>query len=383
MATDFYTNMETLVDTLHASRQVPFLHSAPGNGKSTFARALASRGSVAYGGARHTVSPTFIELRLGGRDPRDLIGIPVRSSAVVEGMMWNTTEDTVPRWALTVAEAAADGSIVYVLVDEVTHAPQDVQLAFQDVILDYRLPNGFTLPPSTRFILAGNLRSDVAGVHDMVESLSARVSHLDFTPPLADWLARMSGGGFAGEEVSPEVASARRLIADYLTEHPEYAYDETADRTGPWANRRSWTRLADVIATLGIDSPLLPRAISAGIGPVIGGAFIDSAIAAMPLPEDLLSGKDSVRGLDGVQATVALNRAIDHAARVGGQDLLDAVTMCNTTAALGGPYVDAAVAAAARLPKPLLAAGMGAVFTDDGFGGVRFDDALRRAVAPA
>lgn len=378
---DYYSKMMALVDAHHSVGQSPFLHSAPGNGKSSFAAMLAGRTEVDFGGERRRVGGYF-EVRLGGRDPRDFIGIPVRGTTTVGDATFQVTEDTVPKWALAAAAAGADGSIVYIEFDEVTHATEETQLALQDIILERRLPNGFPLPETTRFILAGNLRDDVAAVNELTESLAARLVHYEFSPPLTDWLSRLTSRGFPGDNASQTVLDARAIIAAYLTENPEDDCESNVDRTGPWANRRSWTRLADAIAALGGDSDAIAEAVLATIGPRVGGKFIAFAMDNIPSPDDLLARHATVAGLDGVRATTALRRAIDTAAAdPNPQRLIDAVEMCNTTAAIGPAYADVAVGAMTALSAPLSARGLDDVYGDQGWGGVKFSDALRAAAA--
>lgn len=249
----YYENIAALIDAHHRAHQVPYLHSGPGTGKSAFMEWMAERGTISAG---DTTVPVGGVIRLVPHtmDKGDLLGIPTLRDITYEGEKFSLTDFATPSWIYdAVTTADATGGVVYVLFDEFSRCYMETQNALLNVISERVMPNGFPIPPSILFVCAGNDSADDRGVMDLSAAMTSRLAHYDFDPDLDSWLTGLVGG--FGKTLTPRQSKWRSMIAAYLRANPDAVTDETAktDRSRGWANRRTWTNAADMMAQLPDD----------------------------------------------------------------------------------------------------------------------------------
>lgn len=145
------------------SKQRPaFIWGPPGVGKSDTVRAVAKDGGF-----------ELRDVRLSLCDPVDLRGFP--------------TIDTVKkqmRWLPANFLPTKGKGILF--LDEFNGAPQSVQAAAYQLVLDRKLGE-YELPTGWNIIAAGNRAGDRSVVHAMPSALANRFIHLDFDVSNDDW----------------------------------------------------------------------------------------------------------------------------------------------------------------------------------------------------
>lgn len=305
--TDFYARTTMLCDAHHAAGQAVILCDRIGEGKTSFVHALGAR--PGFGGV--------VTLRLAGKSADAVNGIPVKDTTTVGGKTYTTSFETLPKWALDLVEATENGTVpAYLYVQEINLGFPDAIAAFQDVMLERRLPNGFELPESVRIIGDMNPRTEVAGVFDLSPAATNRVAFRNFRVPDADWHAGLVGG-FPGETgVRDEEMYYRTLVSGFLTAAPEAVYEsgDQVDRTeGPWASRRSWTAVAKALGTAAHLTGEQPDAdtVTEITGDLVGDRFARRFAAwatgsRIPTPAELLADPTVLDKADPAVVTASL-----------------------------------------------------------------------------
>lgn len=252
---DYYTRMIHNLDLHHAVGQAVTLKGPIGEGKTSLLGYLSSRPVVTTPAGEEIPVAGSVTLRLAGKTAEVINGIPAKGEAEVSGTTYTTSGETVPSWALEatrmVAETDNPDAVVYIYAQELNLAFPDTAAAFQDVLLDHRLPSGFPLPTGARFICDMNPRSEVSGVYDLSGALTNRLGIYDFEVPLADWTAALIAG-FPGEGTPTGIhLSLRSELAGFITATPDAVYEplDAVDRAETaWATKRSWTTAVDLLA---------------------------------------------------------------------------------------------------------------------------------------
>ena len=200
-----------LIETLECavSEHVPVhIWGVSGVGKSGLVRCVADR-----------MKRQFADLRAVLLDPVDLRGLP---SVVGDKTHWVIPE-FLPR----------DGEGI-LLVDELVSAPQMVQAAFYQLILDRRVGE-YVLPDGWDVIAAGNPASE-RGVHfAMPRPLRNRFMHVTLEPDLKDWCSWA-----VVNRIHPAIIAFLRFRPHLLSEPG--GKDENA-----WPSPRSWEMASKVL----------------------------------------------------------------------------------------------------------------------------------------
>jgi len=148
-----------------------FLHGPVGVGKSDTVRQVASR-----------LGFDVLDIRGSTIDPVDIRGLPVPNGA-----------DGRVHFQPTALLPAPGCRPTIVFLDELTRAPQMVQNALLELVLDRRVGE-YALPDNCVCIAAGNSESDGGGTQRLNSALANRFCHVRFGTEVADFLFWACGG---------------------------------------------------------------------------------------------------------------------------------------------------------------------------------------------
>ena len=220
-----------LLDT----RWPAFLWGAPGVGKSSLVRAVATARGL-----------DLVDIRAPLLDPTDLRGLPY-------------FRDGVAAWAPPSFLPSRRDSAGVLFFDELNAAPPLVQASLYQLTLDRRVGE-YELPPGWRVVAAGNRAEDAAVVFRMPSALANRFVHLDFEVDLEDWIAWAAQAG-----IHPLVQAFLRLRRDLLL--------DTRDMDRGFPTPRSWEMASDAIRRFGG----VQQALDVLVGVVGEGAAMELA----------------------------------------------------------------------------------------------------------
>jgi hypothetical protein len=242
-----------------------FIWGPPGIGKSEIVESITQE-RAGY----------MIDLRLALMEPTDLRGIPFYNE-VTGRMEWAPPAD------LPTQELADQFDCIVLFLDEMNQAPQSVQAAAYQLILNRRLGN-YKLPENVLIVAAGNRESDRGVAYRMPSPLANRFVHLEMGVDFEDWQT------WALEnKVDAEVVG-------YLTSNKMDLFNfdpRTSSRS--FATPRSWTFVSQMLPQEGeaISDSRLHDLISGTVGDGIATKFMAHRAVAgkLPNPTDILTGK--------------------------------------------------------------------------------------------
>lgn len=294
---NFYDEKVLLIDTVHAAGGTPFIYGPPGEGKTSIVSRLAERDTVTYNGVEQPVAG-FISIGLPAMEPGDLQGMPYidpKSAKITaydkagrpvidpttgephtEEVTFNATNFTIPTWAV---QATMAEGVFYVIVDEATRTPDNsMPDTLLEIINNNLLPNGHKLPPTVKFILMGNTADDDPTVNRFVPAMTSRLLHTQFVAPFGDWSENMPTNWGRPETLSERQMELRTLVVTYLRDHTAHFRSLAEDdKERGWANPRTWTRLADTLASLPQefrgDDRIVQNICNGIVGNNVGGEF--------------------------------------------------------------------------------------------------------------
>lgn len=242
-----------------------FIWGPPGIGKSEIVDSITQERS-GY----------MIDLRLALMEPTDLRGIPFYNQ-VTGTMEWAPPSD------LPTQELADQFECVVLFLDEMNQAPQSVQAAAYQLILNRRL-GSYVLPDNVLIVAAGNRESDRGVAYRMPSPLANRFVHLEMTHDFEDWQTWALENGINSEVVG--YVTANKM--DLMNFDPR-----TASRA--FATPRSWTFVSDLLPREGeqISDSRLHDLIAGTVGDGIATKFMAHRAVSgkLPNPTDILSGK--------------------------------------------------------------------------------------------
>jgi hypothetical protein len=162
-------------------------------------------------------------------DPGDLIGLPALDAAAVK------TEFRPPWWF------PLDGKPVILFLDELNRARPEILQTVMDLILTKTLA-GRTLPPGSRVISAVN-EGEEYQLTDLDPALLSRFNIYYFSPTPGEWLLWA-----AEHKIDPRIIS-------FIEQNPDCLDGDIMIDAGleKGADRRSWTRLSEILAAAEID----------------------------------------------------------------------------------------------------------------------------------
>lgn len=186
---------------------------------------------------------------------------------------------------LTGAYAMKDAIL---FLDELTAAPQTVQGAAYQLILDRRIGE-YVLPDGVDVIAAGNRETDRGVSFRMPKPLQNRFIHMNLDVNFEDWQ-----GWAVNNQVNADVVG-------FLSSHTHHLFDfDPKSASNAFATPRSWKFLSDLMSNaddfVGSDgkrSALFPL-VAGTIGDGLATEFMVhiECAAKLPAPMDILTGKD-------------------------------------------------------------------------------------------
>ena len=242
-----------------------FIWGPPGVGKSEIVESITQERN-GY----------MIDLRLALMEPTDLRGIPFYNE-VTGKMEWAEPSD------LPTQELADQFDCITLFLDEMNQAPQSVQAAAYQLILNRRL-GSYKLPDNVAIVAAGNRESDRGVAYRMPSPLANRFVHLEVGVDFEDW---------QNWALENRIDAA---VVGYLTSNKMDLFNfdpRTASRA--FATPRSWSFVSEMLPQEGeaISDSRLHDLIAGTVGDGIATKFMAHRAVAgkLPNPTDILSGK--------------------------------------------------------------------------------------------
>jgi len=240
-----------------------FLWGPPGIGKSELVADVAAE----LGGH-------MIDLRLGQMEPTDLRGIPFYNKDLGK-MDWAEPID------LPTEELASQYPLVVLFLDEMNSAPQSVQAAAYQLILNRRVGK-YHLPDNVVLVAAGNRESDKGVTYRMPTPLANRFIHQEMKVDFAsyqEWAVNHN---------------IHKDVVGYLSFAKQDLYDfDPKSASRAFATPRSWTFVSELLSDEDHDEDTLINLIAGTVGEGLAVKFMSHRKIAsrMPSPTDILSGK--------------------------------------------------------------------------------------------
>ena len=260
------------------ARRPVFLWGPPGIGKSDIIEQIGKE-----------QDRPVIDIRLILMDPTDIKGIPY----------YNPTSGKM-EWAHPSELPEDDGifSNALLFFDEMNSAPPSVQGAAYQIILNRRIGE-YHLPDGVDIVAAGNRQNDKGITNRMPTPLANRFVHLELRSDFDDWQQ------WAMEhKVHPDVVG-------FLSHHKQHL--NNFDPKSPdhaFATPRSWVFVSDLLDdSLGkIPESKITDLVAGTVGSGLAIEFNTHRriSAKLPLPEDILTGKEKNLKIKEISAMYSL-----------------------------------------------------------------------------
>jgi len=152
-----------------------------------------------------------------------------------------------------------------ILLDEITSAPSDCQVAAYSVVLDRRIPNSnYTLPNGWLIVAAGNRTCDRAVVKTMSSALANRFVHFEIEANSEDWVKWATVN-----EIHPSVVG-------FINYKPALLFKmEGQNLEYGWPSPRSWERVSNCISIFNGNTELLRKVVYGLVGNGVGLEFME------------------------------------------------------------------------------------------------------------
>ena len=237
------TSVQTLLDNPELANSLPAIcfRGAPGVGKSSIVRSVAD-----------SLNIEFRDMRLADLERVDISGLPSVENGQTK---WN-----VPSFLPT--DPKSKGIL---LLDEITAAPHDCQVAAYSLVLDRTIPNSnYRLPDGWYVIAAGNRTTDRAVAKTMSSALSNRFMHFELEANSEDW------GFWAVEHnIHPSVTG-------YIQYRPGCLFRmEDENLECGWPSPRSWEKVSNMIPLFASNEDVLRKIVYGLVGPAAGLEFME------------------------------------------------------------------------------------------------------------
>jgi hypothetical protein len=243
-------------------RRAPMIWGPPGIGKSELIAGIAKE-----------QGRPIIDMRLLIMEPTDLKGIP-----------YYDPKTNTMRWAPS-SELPKEGEVnlenAVLFLDEINAAPQSVQAAAYQLILNRRVGE-YRLPDGVSIVAAGNRETDKAVTFRMPSALANRFApHLEMKVSFDDWETWA-----IDNKIHPDVVG-------FLKAFPAKLFDFNPKNSGKaFATPRSWTFVSDLLDD-SLSEHINTVMVQGTVGLGVGGEFMQHRRISgrLPDPRDILSGK--------------------------------------------------------------------------------------------
>lgn len=203
------THVVEAVNQCLDSSQPVFLWGPPGVGKSATIKQTAKERGM-----------QLTDLRLSLLDQVDLRGFPM-------------LRDSKMHFATPVFLPTDPDSSGILFLDEMNAAPQSVQAAAYQLVLDRRIGE-YTLPDGWRVIAAGNRETDQGATYTMPAPLANRFTHIDYDVHFDDWRAWAINNNVKTE------------VINFISFQPGLLNDFDPDKRA-FPTPRSWTYVSKLL----------------------------------------------------------------------------------------------------------------------------------------
>ena len=244
------SNITKVVNKLIVQKLPVFIWGAPGIGKSSIVKQIASEQNL-----------EFLDLRLSLLDPTDLKGIPFFNAKTNEGV-----------WAKPSFLPSQKDSKGILFLDEINTAPPAVQASAYQLILDRRVGE-YELPDGWSIVAAGNRENDRGVVYKMPAPLANRFVHFDMEVDFDDWKAWAYS------------AKIDTSIIAYLAYDKSmlFTFDAKTNEKS-FATPRSWEYVANIVRS-GIENDLILDSITGAVGREAAVGYISFKKVMNDLPD--------------------------------------------------------------------------------------------------
>lgn len=244
------SNITKVVNKLIVKKLPVFIWGAPGIGKSSIVKQIASEQGLA-----------FLDLRLSLLDPTDLKGIPFFNAETNEGV-----------WAKPSFLPSVPDSKGILFLDEINTAPPAVQASAYQLILDRKVGE-YELPEGWSIVAAGNRENDRGVVYKMPPPLANRFVHFEMEVNFDDW------------KTWAYKSKIDSSIIGYLAYDKSmlFTFDATSNEKS-FATPRSWEYVDSIIKS-GIEAELILDSISGAVGREAAVGYISFKKVMKDLPD--------------------------------------------------------------------------------------------------
>lgn len=257
-----------------------FIWGGPGIGKSQLVAQVAS-----------TYGMELIDFRAVYRDPVDVRGYPSIDKV-------NKTVE----WFLSKEFPTNENTRAIFFLDELTQAPQLVQAALLQLLLDRRIAD-YRVPPGVVFVAASNRMTDRAGGFRIISPVLDRfLTHLDMEPDPKSWDIWAEKFG-----VSHYIRSFMKFKRGSML----YTFDPSRNETS-FATPRSWEKFDKVVKNIDRRKwfPILAGAMGKGIATEFD-AFMD-CYGQLPTMDEIVRNPMKARLPSHLSAKFAISGAMTH-----------------------------------------------------------------------
>lgn len=260
---------DLLVEMMRANIKTPvMLVGPPGAGKSSIvhqAAAIAGRHSVA-------------DIRLSQLGLLDLRGLPYTVEQSFETTYQNVKSkvtEMVTRTAVPSMFPRTPGGVVF--FDEMNMAVPTIVGVTQQILLDRRLGENYTVPEDTFMCAAGNRKQDMAAIHNLPQPVNNRMYHIEVTTSVEDFARYAIETGNIDPNVVAFIRTRPNLLMQFDKESPT------------WPSPRAWEKASDLYR-----HNIRGGDVTMAVGPGPAGEFrkFITIIEQLPQIESILSGAE-------------------------------------------------------------------------------------------
>jgi len=281
------SHISSIISKLVDQKLPVFIWGAPGIGKSSIVKQVASQKGV-----------EFLDLRLSLLDPTDLKGIPFFDAEHNEGV-----------WAKPSFLPKQSDSKGILFLDEINTAPPAVQASAYQLILDRKVGE-YELPEGWSIVAAGNRENDRGVVYKMPSPLANRFVHFEMEVDFEDWKSWAYQAG-VDSSIIAYLAYDKSMLFTFDPQTNEKSF----------ATPRSW-EYVDKIVKADIESELILDSISGAVGreAAIGYLSFRKVMQSLPDFSQILDGSLSSVEEDDPKVYTALCVGLVNALKEKGSD---------------------------------------------------------------